>query len=64
MVSSTRLKTKWQELFGILPESCTNYLLRLEAPRNDTWRKIQVAIQNQSKERRFIDFYPDARSEN
>ena len=27
---------------GFKPESCTNYLMRLEAPRYDTWCKIQV----------------------
>ena len=32
-----------RNMFEILiPESCTNYLLRLEAPRYDTWCKIQV----------------------
>ena len=29
-------------LLELIPESCTNYLLRLEAPRYDTWCKIQV----------------------
>ena len=32
----------------LIPESCTNYLLWLEAPRYDTWCKIQVLIVERS----------------
>ena len=30
----------------LIPESCTKYLLRLEAPCYDTWGKIQVISPN------------------
>ena len=35
-------KDDFLSFLELLPESCTNYLLRLEAPRYDTWCKIQV----------------------
>ncbi len=38
----------------ILPEFCTKYLLRLEAPRYDTWCKIQVIVSTPPKEFRPI----------
>jgi REP element-mobilizing transposase RayT len=34
----------WCPKCRLTPESCTNYLLRFEAPRYDTWCKIQVTI--------------------